>query len=193
MGTLILPGQALVAGQGAGQLNQYYGYADTNATTVTAATATALSTVYTIPAGEPYAGAAYELCCGGTGTWGTTSPPALGLSMALNGTSFGNGQAGIISGSAFSTSAGFCWSARFRLTCIDGVSSWGCRLEAVLTQTANQALPGTAADNTVPVACYHSDTAAVSSAVTVAVFAKWGSTTGTPTLTCSMTEFRKVA
>jgi hypothetical protein len=149
--------------------------------------------VYTIPAGEAYAGAAYELCCGGSGTWGTTSPPALGLSMALNGTSFGSTNAGNISGSAFSTSAAFCWEARFRLSSADGVSTWNCRLEAMLTQTANQALPGTAADNVVPVCCYSSHTATVASAVTVAVFGKWGSTTGTPTLTCDMTEFRKVA
>ena len=190
---LILAGQTLQAGEGQGQLSQYYGYADANPTTVVAAVATALSSVYTIPAGEPYAGAAYELCCGGAGTWASATPPALGLSMALNGTSFGNGQAGNISGSAFSASAAFCWEARFRLTCADGVSSWRCRLLAVLTQTANQALPGTAADNVVPVSCYNSQTAAVSSAITVAVFGKWGSTTGAPTITCDMTEFRKVA
>ena len=69
--SLIAAGQDLTAGQGQGQLSQYYGYADASSTTVAATSSTDLSTVYTIPAGEPYAGAAYyELTCGGFGTWG---------------------------------------------------------------------------------------------------------------------------
>ena len=58
MGTLIPAGGTLVAGQGPGQLSQYYGYADGNVTTVTQAALNNLSSVYTIPAGEAvYAGA----------------------------------------------------------------------------------------------------------------------------------------
>lgn len=192
MGDLILPGQVPPATAAAGGLNQYYGFADTSTTTVTAASAANLSSVYTIPAGEAYTDAAYELKCGGTGTWGSTQQQ-LTLAMALNGTSFGSGGAGHVAATALAASASFFWSATYELTCVDGVSSWNCMLTAIVGEGTNAANPGTATTNTIPLVVMLNHTATVSSAITVAVQALWASTTGAPTITNSMTRFRKTA
>lgn len=189
---LILAGQILVAGTGPGQLNQYYGNSDAVTTTVTQIAATNLSSVYTIPANEAYTGAAYELTCGGNGTWGATQQ-LLTLAMALNGTSFGSGGAGKVAAAALAASATFFWTARYSLVCVDGISSWECRLEATVAESANAANPGTAASNSMPVNAVLNHTASVTSAVTVALQALWGSATGAPTLTNLMTTFRKTA
>lgn len=189
---LILAGTNLQAGEGQGQLSQYYGAADTNTTTVTAASATNLSSVYVIPAGEAYTGAAYELSCGGNGTWGSTQQQ-LTLAMALNGTSFGSGGAGKVAASALAASAAFFWSATMKLVCVDGVSSWNCTLDAIVAEQSSPANPGTAATNTVPLTVTLNHTASVSNAITVSLQALWGSTTGAPTLTNSRTNFRKTA
>jgi hypothetical protein len=190
---LIPAGGTLTAGQGQGQLSQYYGYADTNSTTVTAASAaTNLSTLYTIPAGEPYAGASYQLSAAGYGTWGSTQQQ-LTLWPYLDATLTGPGRP--IAATAFAVSAAFQWSALVEMTCVDGVSAWQVSWLGSIVQTANAIAPGTAADNAVPLAgaTTSSVTAAVSSAITVALQAKWASTTGAPTLTCVRTNFRKVA
>jgi hypothetical protein len=191
-GNVILAGATLTAGEGQGQLSQCYGAADTSTTTVVAAAATNLSSVYTIPAGEAYVGAAYELSCGGNGTWGSTQQ-VLTLAMALNGTSFGSGGAGKVAAAALPISAAFFWSARYTLVCVDGVSSWNCTLDATVAEQANNANPGTASTNTIPLTVTLNHTATVASAITVAVQALWGSTTGAPTLTNSRTNFRKIA
>ena len=190
--SLIPAGGTLTAGQGQGQLSQYYGYADGSPTTVTAASANNLSTVYTIPAGEAYAGAAYELSCGGTGTWGSTQQQ-LTFAMALNGSSFGSAGAGKVAATALAASASFFWSAAYELTSVDGVSSWNCKLTVIVAEGASAANPGTAATNTIPLAVMLNHTATVSSSITVALQALWASTTGAPTITNSMTRFRKTA
>lgn len=189
---LILAGTAPAAGTGQGQLNEYYGYADTAVTTVTSASANNLSSVYTIPAGEAYTGAAYELTCGGSGTWGSTQQ-TLTLAMAMNGTSFGSSGSGKVAAAALAASAGFFWNARYTLVCVDGVSSWIGRMDALVAEATNAANPGTASTNTVPVNNVLSHTATVSSAITVALQALWASTTGAPTLTNLMTTWRKIA
>ena len=188
---LIQAGQDLQAGQGQAQLSQYYGYADTTQTTVTAASSTSLSTVYTIPANEPYAGAAYELHCGGYGTWASSGPQALTLSPFL-GSGTITGTARVIAAAAFSASAAFQWSAVIEITCTDGVSGWQASWQGAVVETANALNPGT---NAVPAAgaTSASYTAAVSSALSVALKAQWATTTGAPTLTCVRTVFRKVA
>jgi len=192
MSNQILAGAVPAAGTGQGQLNQYYGLADTGVTTVTQIAATNLSTVYTIPAAEAYIGAAYELTCGGSGTWGSTQQ-TLTLAMALNGTSFGSGGSGKVAAAALSASAAFFWRARYTLVCADGISSWNCILDALVAEQASPANPGTAATNTVPVATYLNHAATVSSSITVALQALWASATGAPTLTNSLTTFRKIA
>ena len=191
---LIAAGQVLQAGQGQAQLSQYYGYADTAQTTVTAASSVSLSTVYTIPANEPYAGAAYELSCGGYGTWASSGPQALTLSPFL-GSGTITGTARVIAAATFSTSAAFQWSVTIGITCTDGVSGWQASWRGAVAETANALNPGTAADNSVALAgaTTASYTASVSSALSVSLRAQWASTTGGPTLTNVRTVFRKVA
>ena len=190
---LIQAGQDLQAGQQPGQLSQYYGYADTTQTTVTAAAATDLSTLYTIPAGEPYAGAAYELSCGGYGTWASSGPQALTLNPLLGSGAVPIGR--VIAAAAFSASAVFNWSVTIEMICSDGVSAWQVSYLGAVVETANALNPGTASTNAVSFAGATSSayTAAVSSSVPVAFQAKWALTTGAPTITCVRTSFRKVA
>ena len=189
---LILAGQDLTAGQGQAQLSQYYGYSDATATTVTATAATDLSTLYTIPAGEPYAGAAYELSCAGFGTWGSTQQ-ALTLNPLLGSGAVPIGR--VIAATAFSASAVFNWSVIVEMICSDGVSSWQVSYLGAIVETASPLAPGTAATNAVPFAAATSSafTAAISSAVPVAFQAKWASATGASTITNVRTSFRKVA
>lgn len=191
MGTNVQAGQLAVAGQGTGQANQYYGVADVNQTTVLAATAQNLSTVYTIPAGEAYATAAYELSCGGTGTWGGTQQ--LLKFQALLGTQFGNSPQ--IAAAALPASAAFSWMAVMKVISADGVSNWWGSLSVWLQETANALNPGTAADNCFAMAASNSaaHAATVSANITVAVQALWGATTGAPTITNSWTTFRKIS
>jgi hypothetical protein len=188
----ILAGQVLTAGTGQGQLSQYYGLADTTQTTVTAAASTALSSAYVIPAGEAnYAGVAYELECGGQGTWGSTQQ-ALTFAMYIGGT-FGSGATA--AAASLSISATFSWIARMKLICSDGTSSWWAGMWATVQQNTNNVLPGTAADNSVPLISTNSAarTASTASSITVEIQAKWASTTGSPTLTNYWTTFRKTA
>lgn len=189
---MILAGETLEAGQGQDQLGQYYGQADTAPTTVTQATFNPLSSVYTIPAGEAYAGAAYELTCGGSGTWGSTQEK-LSLAMALNGATFGSGGAGQVAASALAASASFFWTAKMTIVCVDGISSWNCRLEAIVAEQANPANPGTASTNTVPVNAVLNHTASVGSPITVGIEAEWASASFAATLTNSLTTFRKIS
>lgn len=192
MGTLIVPGQPLQAGQEQGQLNQYYGFSDASSNTFTSATQGNLCSPYTIPAGEAgYADAAYEMSCAGFGTWGSTQQ-SLAFQMLL-GTAFGSVPT--IAATAFSASGAFNWSLMMRLTCADGISAWwGDILGAVVSGGATLN-PGTASTNAVPVAAVNSGvhTAAVSGALTAVIQAKWGSATGAPTITTTKTTWRKTA
>lgn len=193
MGQNMLAGQNTQATTAAGGLNQYYGYADCNTTTVTAASYTTLSTQYTIPAGEPYADASYVLTCAGYGTWGSTQE-ALTLIPYL-GSSTVSGPGREIAAAAFSASAAFDWWVMVELTCADGIEDWQVSMTGAVCQTANAIVPGTAADNSVTLAGATSTaaTAAISGSIAVCVQAKWGATTGSPTITTVRTNFRKVA
>lgn len=190
MGTLYLAGTSLTPAI----LNQYYGNADTGATTVTAIAAANLSTVYMIPSGEPSVASAYELWCGGNGVWGSTQQ-ALNFGFYLNSTQVGVGQT--IAAAAFAANAIFRWTARVQVTCVTtgGAATWYGAMEGTVTQTANSILPGTAADNTVSLADANitAVTAATNAPITVAVKAFWASATGAPTLTNRFTIFKKVS
>jgi hypothetical protein len=192
MGALIQAGQTPAATSAAGGLNQYYGYADAVQTTVTAASLANLSSVYTIPAGEAYAGAAYCLRCGGLGTWGS-SAQNLGLAAVLDGTTIHTTVQ--VASAVFNTSVSFLWSAQIDLVCADGISQWFGSLKAWGQQNTGAVNIGTVASNAFVLTDSNSSaaTAAVSSAVTVALQAKWASTTGSPTLTTYWTKFCKDA
>lgn len=189
--TLIVPGQPLQAGAEPGQLNERYGFADTSPTVVVSASLVALSTPYVIPAGEAYAGAAYRLSCAGYGVWGSTQQ-SLSFQTFLGA---GFGSAPTVGSVALSASANFAYSLVMMLTCTDGVSQWwGDLLGAVVADTVNLN-PGTASTNAIPIAGVNSGahTAAVSGALTAAVYAKWNSATGAPTITNAKTTWEKVA
>lgn len=189
--TLITAGQPLQAGAGAGQLNERYGFADTNPTTVTSASKVNLCSPYTIPAGEAYAGSAYEMSCAGFGVWGSVAQ-ALAFGMFL-GTAFGTTPT--VGSVAFSTSLVFQYSLTMRLTCTDGVNQWWGDIVGAVVESSVNLAPGTAATNAVAIAGVNTGThsAAVSGALTAVIQASWGSTTGTPTVTNTKTTWSKVA
>lgn len=189
MGDLITAGQDLTPAV----LNQYYGYADSTQTTVTADSLSNLSTAYTIPENEPQAGTVYELECGGNGTWGSSSPPQLIFAFCLNGNAVGYNPS--VAGAAFSASANFRWSAKARFVCTDGVQHWTGTLTVTLNQNANPVNPGTAADNSVALtdSSVTGINESVSSAITAAIQCNWAATTGSPTITNQWTTFKKVS
>lgn len=191
MGALILAGQDLVAGTGAGQLNERYGFADATPATVTAASFANLCTPYVIPAGEAYAGAAYELSCAGDGVWGSTQQ-TLALSMFL-GSAFGT--APTPGATMLNASVAFQYSLIMRLTCVDGVNQWWGDISGAVVAATATILPGNAAANACAIAGVNTGVhlASVSGALTAVIQAKWGSTTGAPTITNLKTTFKKVA
>jgi hypothetical protein len=190
MGTLILAGQQLPADL----LDQYYGFADTTQTTVNTTGPASLSTAYVIPANEPVAGSAYEIRCGGGGTWGSTAQ-YLTLSLWLGGQEIFSNVT--VSFAAFSANAGFRWRAQATLVCAVSGSGgeWYGDMEWTLTQIANQVNPGTAADNTVSVADADGSEVGVdtTSNMTAVIKAGWASATGSPAITCFHTVFRKIS
>jgi hypothetical protein len=192
VGSQILPGQTLAATTAQGGLNQYYGYADTTSNVFASATQGNLCTAYTIPAGEAnYAGAAYELSCAGTGQQGTTQQ-TLAFQMLIGSVL---GTVPTLGAVVFSTSQFFTYSLTMRLTCSDGVSGWWADLQGAVVESTANLIPGTAGQQPVAIAASNSavHAASVSSAITVCIQAKWGSTTGAPTMTNNKTTFRKVA
>lgn len=189
MGSLILAGQNLTAAL----LNQYYSYSDTTTTQVTGTGPANLSTVYTIPAGEPITGSAYRMECGGSGTWGSTQQ-ALTFSLFLQGTVICANVT--IAAGAFNASAGFRWrlTADWFCSATGASGSFLGGYHGTLTQTANAVLPGTVADNTVPVADANTGTTIdTTSAMFAVVKVGFASNTGSPTITCRRTTFAKVA
>jgi hypothetical protein len=172
-------------------LNSYYGQADAVQSVVTAAAFTNLSSLYTIPAGEPQAGSVYELTCAGYGTQGSTQQQ-LSFQM-LHGTTLA--QTVTIGTGVFSASQAFQWSLTFRMVCADGVSAWWCSLGGSVAESSAALSTGASGQESVAIAAVNTSVhaAAVSSAISVAVQAKWNSTTGSPTITNNLTTFRKIA
>lgn len=189
MGTEAVAGNRFTAGF----YNQYYGFGDTTLTAVTAATQQPLSTQFTIPANEAQVGSAYEVLCGGFGTWGTGVLIAFTL-VGQNITLVN--QINGIAGAAFSNTAGFRWTLRgeivFNATGASG--SVLASLSYTLSESANPVNPGTASTNTIAVADEAGATTLdTTSSIPVVVKAGWGATTGSPTITNRYTIFRKVA
>jgi hypothetical protein len=189
--TLIVPGQPLQAGTSPAQLNERYGFSDTSSTTFTSATQGNLCTPYVIPAGEAYAGVAYEMSCCGFGVWGSTQQ-ALTFALFL-GTAFGSNPT--VGSVAFSVSAAFAYSLTMRLTCTDGISQWWGDLQGAIVNSVGNINPGTASTNAVPIAGVNSGahTGVTSGALTAVIQARWNSATGAPTITNTKTTWAKVA
>lgn len=194
MGTNIFAGQTLVAGQQPGQLNQYYGMADTVQTTVNVATLAVLSSLYTIPAGEAsYAGAAYELECGGYGTQASGTGLSLTFAMSMNGTTFGGSPT--IGGAAITPSQTFRWKLKYTMVCADGVSGWWATLDGSVAESGTNLVPGGSGSQSIAIADSNTGlhAASVGSPISVSIQCKWSATTGSPTITNILTTFRKVA
>jgi hypothetical protein len=136
----ILPSGLRQAISGAGQVK---------VTATTVAGATGQIAVATVNANDMVAGAVYELIAGGNGTFGNPVG-IITFGAALNGAVIGiaNGPAA----AAMGAGQNFRWAAIGRFICtVAGASGslvgW---VEFQFTQIANNILPGTAADNTIP-------------------------------------------
>lgn len=188
---LIFAGDPLEAGEGQGQLSQYYGYADTNSNTFTSATQGNLCTPYVIPALEAYAGSSYEMRCSGFGAQGSTQQTLL-FQMFL-GSAFGTIPT--LGAVVLSASQAFAFSLVMTLTCADGINAWWGDILGAVVETSATIIPGTGGQQGIPIAAtsLSAHTAAVSSAQTAAIQVKWGSATGAPTITNVKTNWRKIA
>lgn len=161
-------------------------WADTGTQTVTAASATALSATYTIPANDANVGTVYRLTAWGNGTWGSTAQNlAFGIGFPST-TVFGSNSA---IGAGFSNiSLAFRWNCTLWVMCLQtgGSGSWNgsCRLD--ISQNPNAVVPGTAANNTTGAACGPSSNVTQDTTVdnALSMLGWWGSTTGAPTITC---------
>lgn len=156
--------------------------------TVTGTTG-ALAT-FTIPANDATSAGIYEFYAFGNGQWGSTQE-VLTLGMSVNGSIVGNAQGP--AAAAFAVSALFRWNCTGRIVFRSAGSSGEllATLEGIITMTANNIIPGTAADNSVPIACGNSATTAIdtTSAITVELVA---STSGTETITAVASYMKRV-
>jgi hypothetical protein len=174
-------------------LNHAYAIADTSVTTVTAASASNLSTVYVIPANDMAVGVAYRLSCGGDGTQGSTRQN-MTFAAGLAGASVGFQP--VIDATALAVSALFRWEAEILLIPVTtgGAATLHTRIKGCVTQSANNIIPGTAANNSIPFGGH--SLAATAGDTTVAnnfaVRFLWASTTGGPTITCRSTLFERL-
>jgi hypothetical protein len=174
-------------------INHAYSISDVSVTTVTAASYTDLSTVYTVPANDAALGVSYELMAHGYGTWGSTAQT---LQMGLF---FGAAIVGVaptLGNSVFAISTPFRWKVTLELT-PNGSSStagWMGSLAGVITESNANVLPTTGANNSVAYAGGNS--AAVTVDATAAqVFSlrcQWASTSGAPTITCVKTRYTRL-
>jgi hypothetical protein len=167
-------------------LSEDYSNADTNSTTVTAASATALGAAYSIPASDPAVNTVYRLVAFGTGTWGSTQQQ-LNLMSYLAGAQVNSAG---FAAATFATSQAFDWEAEWILiiSVIGSSGTCNCKLKAAVTATsASSADQG---DQTLRV----SSGSAIDTVVanTIQIYASWASTTGAPTLTCDGGYFEKL-
>lgn len=171
-------------------VNHAYSQSDSNVTTVTATSATDLSSVYQIPASDAYAGLMYELTAWGSGTWGSTTHN-LQFWTALAGSALGAGSK--IAAGALPASQIFRWRYTARLLCVTTGSSgtWLQEGDGIIACYNTALSPGTAATNTFGFG--DSLTSAITQDTTVAndfsVQADWGGTTCS--ITCYGTRYTR--
>ncbi len=175
-------------------LNHMYAIADTAVTTVTQATAQNLSTVYVIPANDMAAGVAYRITCGGDGTQGSTRQN-LQFNVGIAGASVG--FSAVIDSTALAVSALFRWRMQIMLIPVTtGAAGTYCTsIEGCVTNSASNIIPGTAANNSVPLGGHNLATGTgldTTAAQNFALRCQWGSVTGAPTITCRSTVFERL-
>ena len=172
---------------------------DTGTTTITGTSAAALSAVWTIPANDANLGTCYRLTAFGNGTWGSTQQAlAFGIGFPGN-TEFGTHQA--VGAPNFQVSATFRWMAILTIMLVGtpGASaSWNGQMMLNITQTANSINtvqnPPSAGTNSIGAAQGPSSNVTQDSTISNAfqMIAWWGSTTGSPTITCHGTLFERL-
>jgi len=174
-------------------LNHMYAIADTAVTTVTAAAASNLSTVYVIPANDMAVGVAYEIACGGDGAQGSTRQN-LQFNAGIAGASVGFSV--VIDSTALAVSALFRWEAEIALipVTIGAAGTYMTRIRGCVTNSANNLIPGTAANNSIPFGGHNLATGTgldTTVAQNFALRCQWGSVTGAPTITNRSTVFKR--
>ncbi len=185
--SVALAGQRITAG---GVLNRYYSLADANSHTVTAATQTALSSVYNIPANEAQVGTVYRITASGFGTWASSGPQTLNLGASLTGVQTGGNLT--LAAALFPLSDAIRWEAEARVICVS-TGSGGTWINA-LRGTINHFGTILATPNAFSWAVSNTGTLVASTLTvqTLSVDAAWGATTGAPTITCTSTVFEKL-
>ena len=188
--TQVFAGQRVTAGT----LSQDYTFSDTTNFAVTGTGLNPLSQTWTLPASDANVGTFYRLSCWGNGVWGSTAR-SLTLQMTFAGSAFGGSGVVVIDASDFSASAIFRWNAVLLLQCQETGSNgqWHGTLSGCLTQTANNIIVGTTANNSVPFAAGPSATVTQDSTVAnpLLLEASWASVSGAPTITCRGTTFER--
>ncbi len=174
--------------------NHMYAIADTAVTTVTAATASNLSTVYVIAANDMAVNIAYRISCGGDGTQGSTRQN-LQFNVGIAGASVGFSV--VIDSTALAISALFRWEAEIMLipVTIGAAGTYNTRIRGCVTNSANNIIPGTAANNTIPFGGHNLATGTGLDTTVAQNFAfrcQWGSVTGGPTITNRSTVFERL-
>jgi hypothetical protein len=168
----------------------------TNINTITQSSFQNLSFTSLI-AGDMNVGGVWEYYILGYGTWGSTQQSLTIQPRFGSASTSVVGNPIIIAATAFAASAAFTFSLKatlINLTTGTG-ATWVVMLEGIITQTANNLLPGTAADNTVPFATGSGSTnVTLDSTITESfgVSAKWASTTGAPTISKNVAWLVKV-
>lgn len=176
----------------ADMINRQYTQADASNTTVSGTTLANLCTAYTIPASDAGQFTSYRLTCWGTAALASTQRQ-LNLAMVFAGTAIGTQPK--IAATAFAASATLNWKLILTLMCVSTGASgaWSAELSGWFAQTANPILPGTAADNAVPVVGttgtdVTQDTTTANSLVIQALWAATG-----PSITTTNTMFERLA
>lgn len=166
--------------------------------TVTQAASTALTGNWTIPAGDGQVGTVYRLTARGYGEWATSGPQSLSVQTALNGAAV---RTEVISSAVFATSQHFEWRAVYEVCIIatGNVSTGKAWLTGEMTLSATGATHTlTTGQVTVLFGSNDSPGSANGEAFdttasnTMQIMALWGSTTGTPTITCRHQTWERV-
>ena len=176
-----LAGQRLTASA----MNHMYGSGDASARSATAASMTQISSQYVIPANDAAIGVAYRLCTWGLGTQGSSAQT---LAFRAN-TISGAGLAATTIGSGFaSTNAGFRWWAR--MTCLvsqigSGGTITGFLEGGVVQVSTTNTTSGFNAE-------WQGSSINTTTNWGIEIDCQWGSTTGSPTISCAGTLFERI-
>nr|UXE44743.1 hypothetical protein Hi04_10k_c361_00007 [uncultured bacterium] len=178
-----------VAGQRitASMLNKDYMQADTTTTTVTAATQTRLSTAYTIAANDAQAGTVYKLIAMGSGTQGSTAQT---LAIRLNTV----GGAGLNAYTIASSFAVISHNFRWHVESVITIPSTGAAVKPILF-TRGMTFDATGGSLITSFMNEYDSSGGTTIDTTnswgLQFECAWGSTIGSPTISCLATVFER--